>query len=620
MVMASSTTLTQARDAEGRPESGATLGALFWQVAARRSANVAMRWKNLGIWNDIRWSDYADAARAVGCALLADGYQRGDRVAVVSDTRPEWCYVEFGAMGAGVSTVGVHATDSAAQLAYVVNDSGARLLFVQDQEQLDKALSVLDQMAGVEKIVYFDGAGLHAFSHPKVIAFEQFCESGRQFHAQNPARWETEVHAARADDIATVAYTSGSAGSPKGVMLSHRNLLFQMQAMQRLCPGMEGDDQLGFLSMSHIGERYFSAYRPLDNGAVVHMGKGLATLMENLREISPHVVMAVPRVWEKLYATVSMSIGDGTPLERWAYRKALALGYRVVACRLGGEPVPVGLRAAYFLARTFVLNRVLSMIGLRRARLLASGAAPISPDIVRWFLALNLDMVEAYGQTESTGHASSYLAGEQKTGTVGKAVPGTQVKLAADGEILVQGPHVFAGYLNQPESTAKVLVDGWLRTGDVGSMDGDGTLTITARLDDIIRTSSGSRVTPSGIEARLKTSPLIADAIVIGHGRPFLSCLVLVDFESVAKRAREMKLVFTSFANLTRSAEVRGLVQQEIDRVNRDFTGTEAIQRFELIDTEISVLDPEMTPTLQLRRRVVTKRYRAVVDALYAKA
>ena len=597
-----------------------TLPAWFWEVASRRTSSVALRWKHLGIWNDILWSDYADAARATGCALLAAGCQRGDRVAILSGTRPEWCYVEFGALGCGACSVGVHDTCSAAELAYVLNDCAARWLFVQDQDQLEKALSVLGDTPGLERIIYFDASGLHAFSHAKVMAFDAFLDAGRQFHAQHPAQWEAQVFAARAQDVATVAYTSGSAGRPNGVMLSHRNLLFQMEAMQALCPGMEGDAQLSFLSMSHIVERYFSAYRSLDHGAVVHMGKGLPTLVQNLREISPHVLMAVPRVWEKLYATVTMAVTDSTPLARWAYRKALDLGYRVVDCHLGGRPVPAGLGLQYFLARTLVLKRVLAMIGMGRARVLVSGAAPISPDLLRWFLALNLPMVQAYGQTECAGHASSAPPGAQKAGTVGKALAGTQIKLSAKGEILVHGPHVFAGYLNQPERSARTLVDGWLHTGDMGQLDSDGTLTITDRLKDIIVMPDGNHVTPGGIELRLKVSPYIADAIVVGHGRPYLACLVMIDHESVAKRAREMDLAFTCFASWTRAPLVRSLVQGEIDQVNRNLEPGEKIHRFDVIDTDISVMDPEMTPTLQLRRAVVAEKYRALVDALYADA
>ena len=617
MVMAHTATTAPAAPVQVRV---GTLSARFWEVANKRGKTVALRWKNLGIWNDIPWSDYADAVRATGCALLAAGCRRGDRVAILSATRPEWCFVEFGAQGVGVHSVGIHATDSAAQLAWMVNECAVRILFVQDQEQLEKALSVLDQMPGIEKMVYFDASGLHAFAHPKVLAFDAFRNSGRVFHDANPARWETEVQLARPDDVATIAYTPGTTGQPKGVMLSHRNLLFQVEAMQRLCPSPEGDDQLSFLSMSHIVERCFSVYRPLEHGAVVHMGKGLPTLIDNLREIAPHVMMAVPRVWEKLHASVTIAIADSTPLARWAYGRALQLGYRVVALRQAGQPLPMGLKTAYFFARIFVLNRVLSLIGLRRARMLASGAAPISPDIVRWFMALNLPMVETYGQTECTGNASSHAAGRARPGTVGEAIAGTRIKLAADGEILVQGPHVFLGYLNQPARTSQMVVNGWLRTGDIGRLDEDGQLTITDRLNGVVVTSSGKRVAPSAIEAQLKSSPYIADAIVIGHGRPYLSCLVIIDHENVAKRAREMKLAFTNFSSLARAAEVRGLVQLEIDRVNGDFAKAENIRRFELIDAEIGLLAPELTATLQLRRGLVTEKYRAMVEALYADA
>lgn len=597
-----------------------TLPAWFWDVATRRGSSVALRWRHLGIWNDILWSDYADAARATGCALLAAGCQRGDRVAILCGTRPEWCYAEFGAQGAGACSVGVHDTCSATELAHMLKDCAARWLFVEDQDQLEKALSVEGDIPGLEKIVYFDARGLHAFSHPKVLAFDAFLETGRQFHARHPAQWETQVLAARARDVATVVYTSGSTGRPNGVMLSHANLLFQMRALDELCPGQEGDDQLSFLSMTHIVERCFSVYRSLDHGAVVHMGKGLPSLMQDLREISPHVLMAVPRVWEKLYATVTMAVAYSTPLARWAYRKALELGHRVVDCRQARQPVPTGLGILYFVARGIVLQRVLAKIGMGRARLLVSGAAPISPALVRWFLALSVPMVQAYGQTECGGHATGAPPGRQKAGTVGEALAGTQVKLSATGEILVRGPHVFAGYLNQPERTAQTLVDGWLHTGDMGQLDSDGYLTITGRLSDIIATPDGKSVTPSWIEVSLKLSPYIADALVIGDKRPYLSCLIMIDHESMAKRAREMNLAFTSFSSLTRLPEVRRLVQDEIDKVNRDLAQAEKIARFDLMDTEISVMDPEMTPTLQLRRAVVVRKYRALVDALYADA
>lgn len=337
------TTQPAAGSGQGTDIAGATLPVQFWQLANRRGAVVAMRWKHLGIWNDISWATYADHARAVGCALLASGARRGDRVAVLSDGCPQWCQVEFGAMGVGVLSVGLFATDGAAQVARAVNDSASRWLFVQDQEQLDKALSVLDAMPGIEKIVYFDGTGLHALAHAQVTGFAAFLKLGRQFHALHPARWDTELLAAHPDDDATITFTAGTTGPAKGVLLSHANLTFQVQAMEQACPGQAGDEQLSFLSMANVVERCFSVYRAVAHGAVVHIGKGLPTLLENLREVSPHVVLAVPRVWEKLYASVTLAIAQGTATERLAYRWAMALGCRVVDCRTAGRPVPGAL-------------------------------------------------------------------------------------------------------------------------------------------------------------------------------------------------------------------------------------------------------------------------------------
>ena len=609
------------------PEPGGAAGAgmvtlpvWFWEVANRRGAAVAMRWKHLGIWNDISWQAYAAAARALGCALLACGGQRGDRVAVLSDGRPEWCQIEFGAMGVGVLSVGLFATDDAARLVQSINDCAARWLFVQDQDQLDKLLPVLDELPGVEKIVYFDGAGLHALVHPLVMGFEAFLETGRQFHGQHPQRWEAELKAARPEDAATIAYTSGSAAPAKAVLLSHHNLMFQLQAMEQACPGQEADDQLSFLSMAHITERCFSVYRALGHGAVVHMGHGLSTLMGNLREVSPHVVLAVPRVWEKLYATVTLGIAQGTATERLAYRKALALGYRVVDCRMAGRPVPGALALQYRLARWLVLNRVLLMAGLRRARSLVSVAAPIAPELVRWFHALGLPMVEAYGLTECTGFATISRAGDEKAGTMGRATPGTEVKVAENGEILVRGPHVFVAYLNQPALTASVLRDGWLLTGDLGRLDMDGRLTVTDRLQEAIVTAGGDQVNPSELEASLKISPYIADAIVIGHGQAHLACLLMIDHDAVAKYASDKNLVFTSFASLSRAPEIHQLMQQEIDRVNRSLAPRLHLRSFALADTETTVYDPEMTPTLQLRRRMVLQKYAVLVRSLHADA
>ena len=594
-----------------------TLPAWFVEVAAARGPRTAMRVKRLGIWEEITWADYAARVRATAAAMRAGGIARGANVAVLSGGRPEWAYIDFAAMGNGCVAVGIYPTDAPRQVAHIVRDCGAGLVFVENHEQLDKLLSVEAELPGLTRIVVLDMAGLHGFRHPKVTDFARFLAVGRAHHERHPDEWEAEVARARPDDIALIIYTSGTTGPPKGAMLSHHNIIFQMGAMERLCPGLDGDEQLSFLPLSHIVERYFSHYRPLDHGAVVNIGNGLDTMAENLREVSPRIMMAVPRVWEKLYAAVTMAIADATPLGQVGYRWALNLGYRAADARSAGHAPSFVLQLGWALARVLVLNRVRQMIGLAQARLLISGAAPISPDLIRWYSALGLDMVEAYGQTECTGHATSYGRDAIAPGTVGRPPPGTELRLGPDGEILLKGPHVFQGYLNQPELTATTIRDGWLHTGDVGTLDARGNLIVTDRLKDIIVTSGGKNVTPSEIETRLKFSPYISDAIVIGDRRKYLTCLVLLDHDAAAKHAQANNLPFTSFASLTRIPQIRRLIEAEIDAVNRDVARVEAIRRFDLIDVQLTAEDPELTPTLKLKRQAIAARFKPMIDRLY---
>ena len=586
-----------------------TLPAWFSAVASARSGRTAMRYKRLGIWEEITWADYAEHVRATASARLAMGLKRGSRVAVLAGGRPEWASVDFAAMGIGCIAVGIYPTDAPPQIAHILRDTAAPLIFVENHEQLDKLLSVLDDLPGLQRVVVLDPRGLHAFHHPKVTDYATFLAEGRS----DQADWDTQVALARPEDTALIIYTSGTTGPPKGAMLSHRNIIFQMSAMERLCPGRDGDDQLCFLPLSHIVERYFSHYRPLDHGVVVNIGAGIEAMAENLREVAPHIMMAVPRVWEKLYAAVSMAIADATPLGQIGYRWALGLGYRSVATSNPGFV----LRVATGLARALVLNRVRRMIGLERARLVISGAAPIAPDLIRWYSALGLTMVEAYGQTECTGHATSYGADAPAPGTVGKPPVGTELRLGPDGEILLKGPHVFQGYLNQAALTATTIRDGWLHTGDVGAIDPAGNLVVTDRLKDIIITSGGKNITPSEIETRLKFSPFIADAIVIGDRRTYLVCLILLDHDAAAKHAQLHNLPFTSFASLTRLPEIVSLVQVEIDAANRDVARVETIRKFALIDVQLTEDDAELTPTLKLRRRAMEVRFGGMIELLY---
>jgi long-chain acyl-CoA synthetase len=428
------------------------------------------------------------------------------------------------------------------------------------------------------------------------------------------------VEIARPEDLAILVYTSGTTGPPKGAMLSHRNILFQLGYADFLAEPREGDQQLSFLPLSHIAERTFTAFYPLRTGATVNFAESIDTVPENIREVAPAVFFAVPRIWEKFYSGVALRMREATWLGRLAYRWALGIGMRVAEARIAGRRPSAGLRLLYRLADVLVLDNVKRSLGLHRARGAATGAAPIAPDLIKWYMALGLDMREVYGQTENCGLATAMPAHRIKLGTVGVARPDTEVRLSPAGEILLRGPHIFLGYYKSPAKTAETVVDDWLHTGDVGEIDADGFVRITDRMKDIIITAGGKNVTPSEIENQLKFSPFIADAVVIGDQRKFLACLVMIDPETVAQFAQERSVPFTDFASLCRASEVQDLIWGEIERVNRQLARVETIKTFRLIEQILTPEDEELTPTMKLKRSFVNRKYKDVIDAMYERS
>jgi len=561
-----------------------TLPRLFRQVVKERGEQVAMREKSLGIWRSITWREYGDGVRRVALGLVALGLRPGDVVSIVADNRPEWLYADLGTISAGGVTNGIYTTDSPRQVEYIVNDSGTRFFFAENEEQLDKILEVRARCAQLVKIFVFDMDGLHDFRDDQVMSFAALLELGARYDREHPGAFDPLVEIARPGDLAILVYTSGTTGPPKGAMLSHRNILFQIGYSDFVTEPRAGDQQLSFLPLSHVAERTFSVFYPLYTGATVNFAESIDTVPENIREVAPAVFFAVPRIWEKFYSSVALRMREATWLGRLAYGWAIGVGMRVAECRLQGRKPPAALRFVYQLADLLVLDNVKRSLGLSRARGAITGAAPIAPELIRWYLALGIDMREVYGQTENCGLATGMPVDRIKLGTVGIARPDTEVRVSPAGEILLKGPHVFLGYFKNPGKTAETITDGWLHTGDVGFIDGDGFLTITDRMKDIIITAGGKNVTPSEIENQLKFSPFISDAVVIGDQRRFLSCLVMIDHETVAQFAQERNVPFTNFASLCRAQEIQDLIWGEIERVNKQLARVETIKKFRLIE------------------------------------
>ncbi|HMB37310.1 MAG TPA: AMP-binding protein [Methylomirabilota bacterium] len=597
-----------------------TLPRLFRQVVRERGERVAMREKHLGIWRAITWREYGERVRHVALGLVALGLRPRDVVSIVADNRPEWLYTDMGTLCAGGITNGIYTTDSPRQVEFIVDDSGTRFFFAENEEQLDKILEVRARCPQLVKIIVYDMDGLHAFQDEQVLSFAELLERGARYDREHPGAFDPLVEIARPEDLAILVYTSGTTGPPKGAMLSHRNILFQIGFSDFLTEPRPGDQQLSFLPLAHVAERTFSVFYPLYTGATINFAESIDTVPENIREVAPAVFFAVPRIWEKFYSAVALRMREATWLGKAAYRWAIGTGGRVAECRLQGRRPSALLRLLYRVADFLVLDNVKRSLGLHRTRAAATGAAPIAPELIRWYLALGIDMREVYGQTENCGLATGMPADRVKLGTVGVARPDTEVRISSEGEILLKGPHVFLGYFKNPEKTAETITDGWLRTGDVGVLDADGFLTITDRMKDIIITAGGKNITPSEIENQLKFSPFISDAVVIGDQRKFLSCLVMIDHETVAQFAQEKNVPFTNFTSLCRAPEVQDLIWSEIERVNKQLARVETIKKFRLIEQILTPEDEELTPTMKLRRAFVNVKYKDVIDTMYADA
>jgi long-chain acyl-CoA synthetase len=598
---------------------GDTVPKLFWRGVCTRGPDVILRQKAFGIWQSVTWAEFGAIAREVGMGLIALGFEPGECAAVLSNTNREWLYADMGILGAGGVSNGIYPTDAAAQVEYLCDDSAVVHLFVEDDEQLDKVLEVRARLPLLRKIIVFDMEGLRDFGDPQVMSLDALRALGRNHDAAHPELWEQRLAARRPEDLAVLIYTSGTTGKPKGAMLSHANIVSACNLYCQIFEQRPDDERICFLPLCHVAERVVGSYTALLSGTRLNFVENPETVPENVREIAPTVFGAVPRIWEKFYSGILIRLKEAGRLQQIAYGVAIGIGHRVAKRRERRKPVPLPLAAVFWLARILVLNNVRKAIGVHRARVLITGAAPISPDLVRWYMALGLEMVEVWGQTESGGISTAIPAGRAKPGSIGVPLPHTEVKLSEQGELLVRSPSVFMGYLNQPEKTAETLRDGWLHTGDVGRTDEEGYFYITDRMKDIIITAGGKNITPSEIENQLKFSPYVTDAVVIGDRRPFLTALIMVDHENVEKYAQDRSIPFSNYASLCRRPEIQELIEGEIAKVNAAFARVEQVRKFRLIEQKLTAEDEELTPTMKLKRKLVNEKYRDLIESMYAR-
>jgi long-chain acyl-CoA synthetase len=594
-----------------------TLPRLFWSRVIEWSERTAMRQKKFGIWKDISWREYGEKVKHVALGLVQLGLERGDFVGILSENTPEWLFCDIGILTAGGVSVGIYASNSAHQVAYVSNNCGAKFIICGDEEQLDKLLEVRKSLPQLRKIIVVDMKGLRHFSDSMIIAFEELLGLGEDMAHRYPALFESLVHEGRPEDLAILIYTSGTTGPPKGSMISHRNLFFTAKASLSVNSAHLDDETLNFLPLSHILERLFSMVVPMTSGTISNFAEGMDTIAQDIREVSPTIFIAVPRIWEKFYSSLVLRVKDSTPLEKLAYKWAMGIGKKFAVYRSRFKKPPFYLGIVYKLAYWAVLKNLRKFIGLDRNRYSISGAAPISHDLLDFYRSLDIDIREGYGLTESTGAAIGHYPGGYKFGTVGKPLPGVSVKIADDGEILIKSPGIFMGYLGDSTKTGETVVDGWLHTGDIGQIDEDGHIIILDRKKDIIITAGGKNITPSEIENQLKFSPYINDAVVVGDRRKYLTCLIMIDDENTIIYAQDNRIPFTTYASLTKAPEINKLIQKEVDTVNQKLSGVETIKKFRLINIQLTVDDDEVTPTGKLKRKIVSEKFKDLIEEMY---
>jgi long-chain acyl-CoA synthetase len=598
-----------------------TIPKMFWQRVAEHGDAPMMRQKDLGIWRGYSWNDVGRIANEIGAGLVSLGFEPGEVVSVLANTRREWVWTDLAVLTMGGVCNGIYPTDAAPQVQYLCEDSASVFLFVEGDEQLDKFLEVRETLPRIRKAIVFDMEGLGDLSDPQVMSLEQLRALGREYLKHHPGLPESRIAARSPEDLAILVYTSGTTGKPKGAMITHANLIATLSGVSNsMFEGVpSGGERIAFLPLCHIAERMIGEYVPILRASTVNFVENPETVFDNLREVQPHVFFAVPRVWEKIYSQVMITLSEAGPFQKAAYGWALEANRADMLARTSGRSPGIWTSIKAALARAVVINNVRRMVGLHRTQLALTGAAPISADLIRWYQGLGIPLREGWGMTETCGGGTINPRLATRPGSVGVPGPGIEMRIAPEtNEILLRGPNVILGYLNQPEKTADAIdSDGWLHTGDVGRVDDDGYFYITDRMKDIIITAGGKNVTPSEWENQLKFSPYVTDAVVIGDKRAYLTAIVMIDQENVEKFAQDNDVPFSNYTSLTRAREVQQLIQTEIDRVNTAFARVEQVKKFFLLETQLTAEDEELTPTMKLKRAFVQKKYADSIEAMY---
>ncbi|HYY69235.1 MAG TPA: long-chain fatty acid--CoA ligase [Terriglobales bacterium] len=594
-----------------------TFPKLLVRKAAELGAKTALREKEFGIWQSTTWQQYHDHVRDFSLGLVSLGLQRGDKVAIIGNNRPEWVYGELAAQAGGATSVGIYQDSTLSEVAYVIDHSEAVFVVAEDQEQVDKILDLSEKLPRVRNVIYTDPRGMRNYKHPSLISFTAVEDRGRELAARRPELWMENVNAGRADDVAIICYTSGTTGFPKGAMLTFRNLLTMAASLNQVDAKLPEDEFVSFLPLAWIGEQMMCMSSGLTIGFTINFPEEPSTTMEDLREIGPHFMFAPPRVWENLNSTVQVKVMDTTRVKRLLYNLCMPVGHKVADLRFNKQPIRVPWKIAYSLAYWGLFRALKDRLGFSNLRTCSTGGAALGPDVFRFFHVLGVPLKQIYGQTEISGISCIHTDDDIQFHTVGKPIPGTELRISERGEILSRSPSVFIGYYKNEADTQETLADGWLHSGDAGYLTEDGHLVVIDRIKDVMQLADGTQYSPQFIENRLKFSPYIKEAVVVGKGRPFLTAMLCIDMGVVGKWAEGRKIAYTTYTDLSAKPEVYDLLHQEVDKVNETLPAAAKIKKFVLLYKELDADDEELTRTRKVRRAFVEERYKEVISALY---
>jgi long-chain acyl-CoA synthetase len=593
-----------------------TLPSLLVRNKNRFGVNkIALREKEFGIWQEYSWEDYYEHVKNFSLGLQQIGFQKRDKLGIIGDNRPEWVWAELAAQCAGGVPLGIYQDSILTEVAYVINQSEATVVVAEDQEQVDKLLALKEQIPGVVKIIYTDPKGMRSYDDPLLISFSEVEDLGKK--KGNSPSFEENVRNLREDDIAFIAYTSGTTGFPKGSILTHKNMISMAKNLNQVDTKYETDEFVSFLPLPWVGEQMMAISSSLLIGYTVNFPEEPETAMEDLYEIGPNLIFSPPRIWEGLSRSIMVKIRDATVLKRLIYNLSLLIGYQWADFKFAKIRPPWYWKVLYSAAYIAVFRALKDRLGFSKIRSATTGGALLGPDVFRFFHALGIELKQIYGQTEISGISTIHRNGDVKYDTVGLPIPETDIKISEEGEILSKSPALFQGYWKNPEATAETLRDGWLHSGDAGYFTKDGHLVCIDRLKDLMQLTNGTKFSPLYIENKLKFCPYIVEAVVIGHQKPFVSGLLSIDFKHTGKWAEEHGIPYTTYADLSSKKEVYQLIEKEVYRVNKTLPKEMQIRKFLLLYKELDADDEELTRTRKVRRGFVSEKYRKEIDALY---